>query len=118
MPYIDSKGKLVDKPQGILQGYSFNGILEGILTFFMAIIAFFQSMILPLFGRNASSSDISRFFGGRGGGGSGRGDDDRRSGPGGGGGGGGNRPIGRLNTTSMDSTSSCPTGGCSGGGCG
>uniref|UniRef100_A0A914P6T1 Glycine-rich protein n=1 Tax=Panagrolaimus davidi TaxID=227884 RepID=A0A914P6T1_9BILA len=118
MPYVDSNGNIIEKPQGILQGFSFNGILNGILTFLMAIIAFFQSMIFPLLGHNVSSR-VSRFFS--------RGSNDRRGGPGGGSGGGnggnggggrgGNRPIGRLNTSTMDSPS-CPTGGCSGGGCG
>uniref|UniRef100_A0AC35F6F4 Uncharacterized protein n=1 Tax=Panagrolaimus sp. PS1159 TaxID=55785 RepID=A0AC35F6F4_9BILA len=48
MPYIDSHGNLVDKPQGVLQGYNFPGffgIFGSIITF---IAAFFQSLIAPL----------------------------------------------------------------------
>uniref|UniRef100_A0A914ZB17 Selenoprotein K n=1 Tax=Panagrolaimus superbus TaxID=310955 RepID=A0A914ZB17_9BILA len=103
MPYIDSHGNLVDKPQGILQGYEipgFFGIFGGIITF---IAAFFQSLFAPLMGlrKSADNSKPPK----RGGG------DWRPPGGGGGGGGGpGNRRFGRLNNSAMD-MSSCPTSG-------
>jgi hypothetical protein len=104
MPYIDRHGNLVDKPQGVLQGYSFDGFFGGIITF---IVAFFQSLFAPLLGlRNRASPDIPKAPK-RGGG------DWRPPGGGGGGGGGrggGNRRFGRLNNSSMD-MSSCPTSG-------
>jgi hypothetical protein len=105
MPYIDSYGNLVDKPQGVLQGYNFPGffgIFGSIITF---IAAFFQSLIAPLIPNRPSDSSKPPKRGGG---------DWRPSGGGGGGGGGGrgpgNRRFGRLNNSSMD-MSSCPTSG-------
>ncbi|KAH7704673.1 hypothetical protein AAVH_28136, partial [Aphelenchoides avenae] len=93
----------------VVQGQSsYFGWVFAVFTF---ISAFFHVLFAPFLGMISSptTSTTSRPGGSGGGRGSGGGGPDAPGG--GGGGGGGRRPMGRLNSRSMD-MSSCPTGGC------